>query len=43
MKISMIALFGLYPKGTVKVRMLPIARELVKLGHEVSENIALTI
>lgn len=32
----MIAPFGMYPKGTVKVRMLPIARELVKLGHEVS-------
>lgn len=36
MKIAMIAPFGMHPKGTVKVRMLPIARELVKLGHDVS-------
>lgn len=36
MKIVMIAPFGMYPKGTVKVRMLPVARELVRLGHAVS-------
>lgn len=36
MKIAFIAPFGMYPKGTVKVRMLPIARELVRLGHDVS-------
>jgi glycosyltransferase involved in cell wall biosynthesis len=36
MEIAMIAPFGMRPKGTVKVRMLPMARELVRLGHEVS-------
>lgn len=36
MKIIFIAPFGMHPKGTVKVRMLPIAKALVKQGHSVS-------
>jgi glycosyltransferase involved in cell wall biosynthesis len=32
----MVAPFSVYPKGTVPVRMLPIARILIKRGHGVS-------
>lgn len=31
----MIAPFGIRPKGTLSARMLPLARELVMLGHQV--------
>lgn len=36
MKIVMVAPFAAYPKGTVPVRMLPLAKALVKQGHKVS-------
>ncbi|MBM4467742.1 MAG: glycosyltransferase family 4 protein [Chloroflexi bacterium] len=36
MRIAMIGLFGLRPKGTMSVRALPLARALVAKGHEVS-------
>lgn len=32
----MVAPFAIYPKGTVSVRILPIAKTLVKRGHEVA-------
>ena len=35
MKIVFLAPFGIRPKGTVIARMLPLAVELQKLGHEV--------
>lgn len=35
MKIVMVAPFAIEPKGTVIVRMLPIAKELVKRGYSV--------
>ncbi len=35
MKIVMVAPFGLKPKGTVRVRALPLAQALVQRGHEV--------
>jgi len=35
MKIVFLAPFGIRPKGTVFARMLPLAVELQKLGHEV--------
>ena len=35
MRIAMIGPFGLHPKGTMRVRALPLARELVALGHAV--------
>ncbi len=35
MKIVFIAPFGIRPKGTVIARMLPLAAELQKLGHDV--------
>lgn len=35
MRIAMIGPFGLQPKGTMRVRALPLARELVALGHAV--------
>ena len=35
MKIAFIAPFGLGQKTTVWARTLPLAKELVKLGHEV--------
>ncbi len=31
----MVAPFAVYPKGTVRVRMLPIAKKLASKGHEV--------
>ena len=36
MKIVFLAPFGLRPKGTVIARMVPLAAELKKLGHEVA-------
>ena len=36
MRIAMIGLFGLKPKGTMSVRALPLARALVAKGHQVS-------
>lgn len=36
MRIIFIAPFGMHPKGTVKVRMVPLAKALVKQGHSVS-------
>ncbi|MFQ6088515.1 MAG: glycosyltransferase, partial [Candidatus Methanofastidiosia archaeon] len=36
MRISMIAPFGIKPRGTLRVRMLPLAKSLVKKGHELS-------
>lgn len=36
MKVVMIAPFGLYPKGTVRVRALPMARALAERGHQVT-------
>lgn len=35
MRIAMIGPFGLSPKGTMRVRALPLARELVARGHVV--------
>ena len=35
MRIAMIGPFGLDPKGTMRVRALPLAQELVARGHEV--------
>src|SRR5512140_391382 len=35
MRIVMIGPFGLRPKGTMKVRALPLARALVARGHAV--------
>ncbi|TEU14533.1 MAG: glycosyltransferase [Anaerolineales bacterium] len=35
MRIAMIGPFGLRPRGTMRVRALPLARELVALGHAV--------
>ncbi len=35
MKIVFLAPFGIRPKGTVIARMLPLAGELLKLGHDV--------
>ena len=35
-KIVMVAPFGVSPKGTVPIRMLPIAKRLISFGHEVS-------
>ena len=35
MRIAMIGPFGLHPRGTMRVRALPLARELVALGHAV--------
>lgn len=34
MKIVFLAPFGIRPKGTVAARMVPLAAELVRLGHE---------
>lgn len=34
MKIVMLAPFGIRPKGTVAARMVPLAVELARLGHE---------
>lgn len=34
MKIVLLAPFGIRPKGTVAARMLPLAVELTRLGHE---------
>lgn len=36
MNISIVAPFAMYPKGTVSVRALPIAKALVDRGHNVS-------
>lgn len=36
MRISIVAPFAIRPKGTVSVRILPIAKTLVKRGHEVA-------
>ena len=36
LKIVMVAPFSAYPKGTLPIRMLPIARILTKHGHNVS-------
>lgn len=36
MKLTFVAPFGLRPKSTVSVRMLPLARELVRRGHDVT-------
>ncbi len=35
MRIAMIGLFGLKPKGTMSVRALPLAKALVARGHQV--------
>ena len=35
MRIAFVGPFAFYPKGTVPVRMLPIAKVLQKEGHEV--------
>lgn len=35
MRIAMIGPFGLQPKGTMRARALPLARELAARGHEV--------
>ena len=35
MKIVMVAPFSVYPKGTVPIRMLPIAKTLAERGNEV--------
>lgn len=35
MRIAFVGPFGLEPKGSVKVRALPLARALVRRGHEV--------
>src|SRR6185369_2079086 len=35
MKIVFLAPFGIRPKGTVPARMIPLAMELRRLGHEV--------
>lgn len=34
MKIAFLAPFGIRPKGTLQARMLPLASELVRRGHE---------
>lgn len=36
MKVVMMAPFGLYPKGTARVRALPMAQALVERGHQVT-------
>lgn len=36
MKIVMVAPFSVYPKGTVPIRMLPIAKNLAERGNEVN-------
>jgi glycosyltransferase involved in cell wall biosynthesis len=36
MRIAFICGFALEPKGTVRLRTIPLAEELVKLGHEVT-------
>jgi glycosyltransferase involved in cell wall biosynthesis len=36
LKVVMVAPFSVYPKGTVTVRMLPIAKFLKKRGHDVT-------
>ncbi|MFQ5892599.1 MAG: glycosyltransferase family 4 protein [Candidatus Methanofastidiosia archaeon] len=36
MRISMIAPFGIKPRGTLRARMLPLANSLVRKGHETS-------
>jgi hypothetical protein len=36
MRISMLAPFGIRPKGTLAVRMLPLAQALVRHGHHVT-------
>ena len=40
MRIVMVAPFSVYPKGTVSIRMLPIATMLAKRGHNVSIVVA---
>jgi len=36
LRVVMVAPFAIYPKGTIRIRMLPIARELTTRGYEVS-------
>jgi glycosyltransferase involved in cell wall biosynthesis len=36
LRISMLAPFGIRPKGTLSARMLPLAQALVRRGHQVS-------
>src|SRR2546428_746888 len=34
-RVVFVGSFGLYPKGTMRARAVPLARELRRLGHEV--------
>src|SRR4051812_26023151 len=36
LRITMLAPFGIRPKGTLSARMLPLAQALVRRGHTVS-------